>query len=690
MRLARIAVSMLLVVTSAVAAPEETIQVTVVEVPVTVTDRSGKAVRGLTAENFQLLDDGKQVALEHFEVIDLARIAPDEPIHPAAKRNFLLLFDLSNSSPINISKAREAAEAFVTKEMSDRDLAAIATFTVEQGVRLVTAFTTDRELLKNAVTTLGHPKFFRISDPLFVSAQVAPVAAGGGAREERAAAELQNAFEELIDSVQRSERQATDEYRRARLKAQFDHFGTIARALDAVQGQKQIILFSEGFDASVVQGREQVAGAAAAAEADALYSGEIWRVDPDQRYGSSTSMREINDMVQIFRRADVVLHAIDIQGLRTDVDSREGFRRSSTESLFLLSDPTGGKVFKNANDLGSSLRGMLEGQEVIYVLGFRARPAGQPGRFHDLKVRTSGVRGARVSHRAGYFEPAATVSPLERTLSLASILINDIAVDDIAVSVTAQAFPGKEKQLVPVLLEIPGRRLLEGVTGSSASAEIFIYAFDDRSRVRDFLHQSLPLDLSRLGGTLRDGGLRFYATMLLDPGRYDIKALVRIGETNRAGFRKVSLDVPPLDQPRALEPMLMAGSDQWLMLRAPARPGAEGEYPFMVAEESFVPEIDPSVSTGSRQRVALFTYHVPVDDLQFKIAMESESGQQHSTDVKLLGRTSPADDGSVKYLFDFSPGDVPPGRYRLRFTMMPKEKSPVEAVMPFTVQGGSS
>ncbi|HVT44403.1 MAG TPA: VWA domain-containing protein [Thermoanaerobaculia bacterium] len=690
MRIANIAASILLVLTNAFAATEETIQVTVVEVPVTVTDRSGKPMRGLTAETFQLLDDGKQVAIEYFEVIDLARVALDAPVHPAAKRNFLLLFDLSNSSPTNISKARTAAEQFVQQEMGDRDLAAVSTFTVEKGVRLVTAFTGDRVLLKGAIATLGHPRLFKIGDPLFISAAVAPGAAAGGSNAEVAGAGVENAFAELIDSVQRSDRQATDEYKRTRLKAQFDHFGTMARALDALQGQKQIILFSEGFDARVVHGREQVAGSEAAAEADALYSGEIWRVNTDQRYGSSTSMREINDMVEIFRRADVVLHAIDIQGLRSDVDAREGLRRNSNEALFLLSDPTGGKVFKNANDLGSSLRGMLEQQEVIYVLGFRARPAKEPGRFHDLEVKIPGVRGARVSHRAGYFEPSASISPLERTLSLASILINDIPLDEIALTAAARPFPGRGKQQVPVLLQIPGQRLLEGVSGTTATAEIFIYAFDERDGVRDYLHQTLPLDLNRLGTTIRSGGLRFYATLLLDPGRYDIKTLVRVAETNRAGFRLLSLDVPRFNEPSALAPMLMAGSDQWLMLRAPSRTGAEAEYPFVVAEESFVPEIDPAVASGSRQRVALFTYHVPVDDLQFKIAMESESGQQHSADVKLIGRTSPGADGGVKYLFDFSPGDVPGGRYRLRFTMLPKDKAAVEAVMPFTVRGGSS
>ncbi|HUP47748.1 MAG TPA: VWA domain-containing protein [Thermoanaerobaculia bacterium] len=668
-------------------AVEEAIQVVVVEVPVTVTDSSGKALRGLTAENFQLLDNGKPVAIEHFEVIDLARVVPDEPLHPAARRNFLLLFDLSNSSPGNIGKARKAAEDFVQVEMSERDLAAVATFTVEQGVRLLTSFTGDRALLKDAIVTLGHPKFFRIADPLFISATVAPGSAAspssGDASEGRAGVE--NAFEELVDAVQRADQQATAEYRRARLKVQLEHFGTIAKVLDALKGQKQVILFSEGFDARVVHGREEVGSTDARAEAEAAYSGEVWRINTDQRYGSSTSMREMNDMAEIFRRADVVLHAIDIQGLRGEVDAREGFRRSSNEGLFLLSNPTGGKVFKNANDLGSTLRGMLEQQEVIYVLGFRAPPAGRPGQFHDLKVRTTGIRGARVTHRAGYYEPSASLSAMERTLSIASILVNDIPVGEIGLSLAASPFPGGEKKRVPVLLEIPGRRLLEGVTGSRATSEIFIYAFDQEQKVRDFLHQTLPLDLDRIGKTIRDSGLRYYGTLMLEPGKYEIKALVRVAESNRGGFRKVSVEVPRFDGPTAGEPMLISENDEWLMLRAAARPGAEAEYPFLIGDQSFVPEIEPAVSGGSSYKVALFTYHVPPEELQFKVAVVSDSEVNHPAEVGLAGRTSPDADGAVKYLFDFSPGALPTGRYRLQVTMLPKDMSAVEAAMPFVV-----
>src|SRR5215212_1014924 len=75
----------------------ESVQVTVIEVPVTVVDRGGKPVRGLTAADFELTDDGKKIPITGFDVMELSKLVSDtsRPLPPAAYRNFLLLFDLS-------------------------------------------------------------------------------------------------------------------------------------------------------------------------------------------------------------------------------------------------------------------------------------------------------------------------------------------------------------------------------------------------------------------------------------------------------------------------------------------------------------------------------------------------------------------------------------------------------------------
>src|SRR3954454_1613671 len=91
-------------------------EVTVVEVPVQVV-KDGEPVRGLTAKDFELYDGRKKVPVTGFEVLDLTAPIPaagtpaaaaQQQVPVSARRHFLMLFDLSNSEPKSILKARQA------------------------------------------------------------------------------------------------------------------------------------------------------------------------------------------------------------------------------------------------------------------------------------------------------------------------------------------------------------------------------------------------------------------------------------------------------------------------------------------------------------------------------------------------------------------------------------------------------
>src|SRR5258708_15228289 len=90
--------ALVLVCVAGFAQVKETITVNVVEVPVTVVDNSGNPVRGLTAANFKVLDNGKERAISSFDTIDFGPAKGAEGsklalarMNPAARRNFLLL-----------------------------------------------------------------------------------------------------------------------------------------------------------------------------------------------------------------------------------------------------------------------------------------------------------------------------------------------------------------------------------------------------------------------------------------------------------------------------------------------------------------------------------------------------------------------------------------------------------------------
>ncbi|MFP5248119.1 MAG: VWA domain-containing protein, partial [Thermoanaerobaculia bacterium] len=503
------------------------------EVPVTVVDRDGNPIRNLTQANFEVWDQGQKREVTYFDVVDLAQLAGEtaelKTAVPVA-RSFMLLFDATRAAPASLMRAREAANLFVEKQLFPRDRVAVGVMSVQSGFSLLTGFTTDRALVKAAIETLGDPSQFQVRDPLLLATRDFEIRAEeslrirGPAIADQARQAAVEQFRELAREQRRSARDA----QKHEIMRQFDDLSVLARVLDRVHGRKQVILLSEGFDAKSVQGRESLSTLEAREEQYAIERGAVWTVDNENRYGSVEANNALRRMIEELKRSDVIMHAIDIKGLRTDVDAATGLAPQSTESLSLLTRDTGGTVFKHSNDLSANFTRMLRQQEVTYVLSFRAPPTA-PGKFHDLKVKVNGIpAGARVSHRAGYYEDTAATSEIDRTLSAGEILMNAIPVEDIKVRAFAAAYPRRSNAAqAPVVLEIDGKSLLAETIDTSIPTDFYLYAFDDKDLIRDFAFQRVTFDLSKLRTKLEAKGVKFYSTLLLPPGDFSLRVLVR-------------------------------------------------------------------------------------------------------------------------------------------------------------------
>ncbi len=667
----------------------DTVQVMVVEVPVTVVDRSGNPVTDLTEADFEVTDDGKKVRLVGFETIDMSKLAVGDnatPLPPPAYRNFLLLFDLANSSPGTIGRAQSAAKEFVNSQIGRRDLAAVATYTVEHGLQIVTSFTSDQAILDHAITTLGAPAYFKVADPLRIAlpspltANMVPEREMTRAEETPAAAVLENLTQWSDLSVR-----ANDQDLRGRLRKQFGTFANLARMLDALRGQKQVILLSEGFDPRLVQGRQDLSAQATQQQNDAVARGEIWTVDSDERFGSAQSASDIDRMAQLFRRSDVTLHAIDIKGLRSDVDASSGARRNSNEALHLIARPTGGSVFQNATDLTENFAKLLRQQETLYLLAFEAK-ADKPGKFHTVRVKVSGARGAKVTHRSGYYESLPKSSPIEQTLTLADIMMTDADVKEVQLSVTAMPLPSKSGGArLPVVVELPGDALLRDVTGNGVTANIFVYAFDEEYQIQDFLQQRIGLDLVKSGAALRGAGLRYVGMLTVPPGRYAVKALARVEETGRVGFLRTDIDVPATKGPAVLPPVFVSDRPGWINVAAPGS-GASAVDAFTAAGRAFVPDRNASMKSDGAYRVALFLHETPSESLEITPLIVGSDGSTQAAPLSLVGRTQPDSEGSSKLLFELRPADLAAGDYRLQLTVKPKDGQISVVDVPFRIE----
>jgi len=595
------ALLVLLVANIALAQVGEKITVNVIEVPVTVVDGSGNPVRGLTAANFELFDDGVRRPIAALESVDFAAAVEASaftPVNPAARRSFMLLFDLGFSSPNALARAQEAARRFVRDTVTPRDLVAVASISPERGFRLLTAFTTDRDLVAAA---LAEPASFRPSDPLQLAGGIAePIASDAS----RFAARAEGPRPEAIGQL-RLPAPPDDVFAGVRIANEIDNLAALALMLRAVPGRKQIVFLSEGFDSKAVGG----GGAGGQRGVGMATAGQMPRVDSDARYGNSARMKSIERMAKTFRGSDAVLHAIDIEGVRV--------RGSSNDGLFLLARPTGGEVFADTNDLGRHFRKMLHQQEVVYVLTFQA-PATKGGRFHNFDVRLVGVPGARASYRSGYYESGGE-TPIQRTLSNAEIIVNDIAQRDVRISAVSAAFPGDgERAQVPIIVEIDGAALLK-----NGAAEMYIYAFDGEGLVRDRLYQKMTFDLTKVGERLLAGGVKYYGTLSLPPGQYAVKTLVRVGENERRGFARTDVVVPRRGEMALASFFIDERPGDWIMVKGTSHDPAAA-YPFAINGEAFVPSATGRPRSGGMRKLAVIVYNAQPDDLTLQTTASSK------------------------------------------------------------------
>jgi VWFA-related protein len=624
---------MLFIAASASAQMKESITVNHVDVPVAVVDRSGNPIRGLQAKDFEVFDQGKACEIRSFDVVDFASpasVKATSPLNPVARRNFLILFDLTFSSPQTMVRAQAAAGDFLKKMVGPRDRVGVATLDIEHGFQLLSAFTTDRRLI---VAAIKNPRSFRGFDPLQVAGTdpLADVAGDLTAPQGGDALGISADLKEILRGSARLE----DDYSREKIDRQVAALTGLATTLRAVSGQKHIVFLSEGFESRLIQGRDARGGQIEKTEENtAVEAGQTWKVNNDDRYGNSNSLSLVVRLAEAARRSDVILDAVDIHGLRSDIDARKGNSPKSNEGLHLLAGSTGGSVFQNSNDLASDFGRVLKSQEFVYILGFQTT-SDKPGKFHDLKVRVN-VPGARVTARTGYYEGSAG-NVLERVFSSAEVMINDIPQDAIHVESLAAPFPttGASSQ-VPVILEVNGQDLAEAVGKTRhGTAEIYVYAFDEDGLVRDSTYQRLTLDLAKLGDSLKNG-IKYYATLSLPPGRYAIKSLVNLAETAKKGFVRKDIVVPANGDVAISQPLFFEEPGKWLMIRGSSHDKTNAGYPFVVDGKAFIPSAGVNVRRGEPRTFAVFVENASPEELSVESSPKTTIVSQTGSSLRSL------------------------------------------------------
>ncbi|MEA2693867.1 MAG: hypothetical protein QOJ16_3254 [Acidobacteriota bacterium] len=700
---------------------EDTSQVLAVEVPVNVTGRDGQPVRGLKATDFEVYDEGAAQPVTGFEVVDLETLSPPPaaqaaPVPPppaaepvsSARRHFLLLFDLSFSNPIAVLKARLAARDFLLQSLRPTDLAAVATFSIDTGPRLVVTFTSDRAQLARGIDTLGTRQLAQSTqrvDPLrFVIEEPVSDTVVGTARDSNTSpqsaelrADTEAALLESIKAVGKAADRDQRSFERTRIKALARSMGDLAKALDSVKGRKYLIYFSEGFDSRLLLGRNPE-GSESEEENSDILEGHHERVDSDNRFGNTQLQKSVNDMLEQFRRADCVIQAVDIGGLRAGADLSGSIRNTGQDALFYMANETGGELFKDANNLRQQLDRVLDRTTVTYLLTFERSDLKLDGAYHRLRVKAKLPAGARLSYRTGYYAPRPfrSLDALERNLLASDGILSAVPRRDVDISLLVAPFrAARDRAYVPVIIEAGGKGLLAGQKGDKLKLELYTYVTNQRGEMKDFFTQVFGLDVAKGRQALLDSGVKYYGHLDLPPGQYRVRVLVRNADTGRTGTANSALVVPAYGeaQPDLLPPLFFEAPGRWLMVREHPKGGAAGEgsgsvvYPFTVNGQPYVPAARPSLSSEKKAKLCLVAYNMGAGKLAVDGEVLSAQGQVLPGGLlSLVERTATGIAGVDKLLATFEPRGLPAGDYVLRVAVSnPATGSKRESSVPFVV-----
>ncbi len=589
----------------------DTTTVTVVEVPVQVSSR-GNPLRNLTRDDFELLDGRKPVEITGFDMVDLSTVegrVTDEPVPVAARRHFLILFDLLFTSPDSVGRAQEAAADLVLRELHPTDLAAVALYDTRP--RLVLGFTSDRSQLRQAITTLGKIETGEaVRDPLgLVIADLGgELPSGDGLGETANRAGLDT---EAMLSQSRAELanlQATADRNRAAsdIAALTSGMSELAAWMGSVQGRKHVVFLSEGFDSSIVVGNRGLTSEEQERmlelQQDAS-EGRSWGVDNQEIYGSTQAQSSMNKMLTAFRGADCAIQTVDVSGKVLT----EG--QSNRDSLLMMAHDSGGELFANFTDLGEAMSEMLERTSVTYLLAFQPTDLKYDGKFRKLRVRLRNApRGTEIVHRPGYYppKPYAETNSFERSLTSAQQVMGGVETGEIDTTVLAAAFPAANgKAYAPVLIEANGEELIGGLQRGAVPLQLYAYALDEHGIVRDFFVRAMGLDLAQAGAALRHSGLKYWGHFDLDPGSYSVRVLIRNDATGHRALTTTVLEVP--GAAATLQPPLFPEQPgKWVLLREEeSEQRADVAYPFLRSGEPFIPAARPEITAGGETPVSL-------------------------------------------------------------------------------------
>jgi VWFA-related protein len=510
----------------------------VVRIDVEVTNSSGKPIKGLRADQFEITDNGKPVRISTFTYSDIEHLATagqesvtapmvipvDTPVGTSSeaamermrdRRLIAFFFDLSSMETDDISRAHDAALKFLKQQMSPADLVAVVR--LSSNLKVLSNFTNDRTALQKAIDLIRPRAETELSNPLYAAAQSGEY-------------DVQQDTGDAYTPDQ-------TEFNVFNTDQKLEAIEGLVNVLAAIPGRKALVEFTGGITQTGEENRAELRAATDAANrADvSIYSIDARGLFAAPPGGDATTAPATG--TSMFSGA-AVYHQTDQ-------------REDSRDTLATLSTDTGGRAFFDLGDLSDAFPRIQEENNGYYLLGYDL-PADvkRDGSWHAVRVKVN-ASGAHVRYRNGYWAPRdfQHLQREDRNQQLADALREENPEVDLPIAVETAMFRINDQQVyVPISAKL------------SSSALDWAKKQDKREAQFDFAAEVLAVPSGKSVAALRDtitvhldkqrfqqvnrSSLVYQGGVVLAPGVYRMKFVARENESGKIGTFEEPLVIP--------------------------------------------------------------------------------------------------------------------------------------------------
>lgn len=548
-----------------------------VNVDVVVRDKKDAVLRGLTAADVEIYEDGVAQAIESFDFVDATGVPePEATLSPAPASPTFVAVALDRLGPAARRFAQQALRAYLERPWPAQSWMGV--FSVDRGLGTLQAFTGDREALRRSLdraasTATASFAGIRERDTVrnayaglatgFGQAHVAPAELAGPPECRATEDEVTRRFEilesRLIESYESLER---DQQGYATTHALLALIG----ALQSLPGRKAVLLFSEGLaiPADVEASFRSVVAAANRAGvsiygADAGGLRATSAADETRRTIDSlrTRLQLENDAADNPLARGSASSRPPIGGLALLEHNEDTLRLAPGSGLARLADQTGGFLIDGTNDVSAGLAEMREDLGAYYQLSYSPKNQDYDGRFRTITVKVKRPHG-RLQARKGYLavKTALPVPALDYEAPALARLESGRPPTGVALHLGGLQFPESPPEaVVPIMVEVPARGL-DDLT-------VVVLVRDASRQVLAKMSQRYALG-SPAAPAAGKGSLLFYRETRLPPGSYRIEAVAYDARSGASGAATAALEVPPAaaDRLRASSLMVVGSAER--------------------------------------------------------------------------------------------------------------------------------